>query len=115
MIDYEKYDVIKDADEEKSHLCNSLNAEIGLIHHIIWNTKNKNIPIRIINSKDLERWADYMERSQNVITYFQLEKQETVKPEPIMGTSICDCGKCKHAVTLGMNYCPVCGCQIDWN
>ena len=76
MIDYEKYDVTKDADEEKSHLCNNLNAEVGVIHHIIWDTKNKDIPVRIINSKDLERWADYMERSQNVITYLRRKKKE---------------------------------------
>lgn len=44
-----------------------------------------------------------------------LKEQEAVKPEPIMGTSISDCGKCRHAVAPGMDYCPVCGCRIDWN
>lgn len=44
-----------------------------------------------------------------------LKEQEAVRPEPIMGTSVCDCGKCKHAVAPGMNYCPSCGCQINWN
>ena len=44
-----------------------------------------------------------------------LKEQKAVKPEPIMGTSISDCGKCRHAVAPGMNYCPVCGCRIDWN
>lgn len=44
-----------------------------------------------------------------------LKEREAVKPEPIMGTSISDCGKCRHAVAPGMNYCPVCGCRIDWN
>ena len=44
-----------------------------------------------------------------------LKEQKATRPELIMGTSICDCGKCKHAVAPGMNYCPVCGCRIDWN
>lgn len=44
-----------------------------------------------------------------------LKEQDAIRPEPIMGTSVCDCGKCKHAVAPGMNYCPTCGCQIDWN
>lgn len=43
-----------------------------------------------------------------------LKEREKIKPKVIMGTPICACGKCDHSVAEGMNFCPVCGCVIDW-
>lgn len=43
-----------------------------------------------------------------------LKENEIIKPKAVMGTSIYSCGKCDHSVAKGMNFCPVCGCLIDW-
>ena len=73
MIDWKKYDPARDADEHKSHLCNSLNAEQGMIRNL-----SRHGSYVIIERKDLERWADYMERAQATITYlrYKLENGE---------------------------------------
>ena len=42
-------------------------------------------------------------------------KEKKTKALPIMGTTICECYNCKHLLAEGMNYCPVCGYEIDWS
>ena len=71
MIDWEKYDPARNACEEESHLCNSLNAEFGYIMHLI-NDQNFTGVNYVPNEKThLERLADYGFRAQATITYLQ--------------------------------------------
>jgi hypothetical protein len=71
MIDWEKYDPARDADEEESHLCNSLNAEFGFIRHLIADPNLTGVKYVPIAKTDLEHLADYGFRAQAVITYLQ--------------------------------------------
>ncbi len=78
MIDYDKYDVKRDADESQSHLCNSLNAETGYLHHLIAMCGDSSTYLPIV-PKHLKLMADYMERAQYVITYLQEENEKLMK------------------------------------
>lgn len=46
--------------------------------------------------------------------YYMLDKQNSIKPKKIKGAIICNCGRCKHIISPGTNYCPACGFAIDW-
>lgn len=72
MIDYTTYDPANDADENKGHLCNSLNTIVGILRRI------RGIPgtgteFAIVRVDFLERTADYLERAQATINYLREE------------------------------------------
>lgn len=76
MIDWKTYDPAKDACEEESHLCNSLNAEMGMLRYTIRALDLQNAKSVPIAKDELERLADYLERSQAVITYLEKKVKE---------------------------------------
>lgn len=70
MIDYTTYDPANDADENKGHLCNSLNTIVGILRGF------SSIPetdCTIVKLDVLERTADYLERAQATINYLREE------------------------------------------
>lgn len=74
MIDFTTYDPANDADENKGHLCNSLNAIVGILRGF------SSIPeteCTIIRMDILEQMADYLERAQATINYLREERRTT--------------------------------------
>lgn len=82
MIDWTTYNPERDACEEESHFCNSLNAEFGFLRHMINDPYLKDVDYVPIKKSDLARLADYGERAQAVITYLceKMEKNEAIFP-----------------------------------
>ncbi|MDT3386697.1 MAG: hypothetical protein LIR46_02885 [Bacteroidota bacterium] len=80
MIDWDKYDPAKDADEHENHFCNSLNATWGTLVHYVWGNKEEYV---IIQKKIIETTCNYLERAQATINYLRHElekaKNETSK------------------------------------
>jgi hypothetical protein len=74
MIDYTTYDPENDADENKGHLCNSLNATLGALRRI---RSISDAEFAIVRVDFLERTADYLERAQATINY--LREELTIK------------------------------------
>ena len=79
MIDWEKYDPARDANEEESHLCNSLNSVFTMARHIAYDPAFKDIEYVPVNKKFLANAADYMERAQATIGYLQRKVEEYEK------------------------------------
>lgn len=87
MIDWEKYDPARDACEEESHFCNSLNAEFGFIRHLINDPNLTGVNYVPMAKTDLERLADYGFRAQATITYLQ-EKVKNYFQDGVSGGMI---------------------------
>lgn len=68
MIDYEKYDPARDADESNGHLCNSLNAMKGM-----YRKRSRRV------GDEFDRLSDYIERAEATIWYLRklVEKGDT--------------------------------------
>ena len=64
------YDVVRDANDQESHLCNSLNAMQGLLMHPLY----KNDQIAVFDANLIRDVVRYLERSQAVINYLQQNK-----------------------------------------
>ena len=77
MIDWDKYDPAKDADEHENHLCNSLNATYGMLEQSIRCNKSE---YTIVQTKVIKNTCDYLERAQATITYLRkkLEEKENI-------------------------------------
>lgn len=73
------YDPAKDADEEESHFCNSLNAEFGFIRHMVNDPVFRGVDYIPAEKAQLARLADYGERAQAVIMYLQKRLEEELK------------------------------------
>ena len=62
---------IRDADESKSHLCNSLNAEEGMLFRCAMECGKDGL--YTLHKKQLETLGYYLERTQGVIWYLRKE------------------------------------------
>ena len=71
FLDIKTYDPAKDACEEKSHFCNSLNASFGLLRHMINDPNFEDINYIPISKNYLIQLSNYGERAQAVIAYLQ--------------------------------------------
>ena len=69
-------DPAKDADEEESHFCNSLNAEFRFIRHMVNDPAFRSMDYIPAEKAQLTRLADYGERAQAVIMYLQKKLEE---------------------------------------
>ena len=79
--DIEVYDPAEDACEEKSHLCNSLNASFGFLRHMINDPNFKDIDYIPMSKKYLMQLNIYGERAQAVITYLQDKNEKRRCPK----------------------------------
>lgn len=76
LDDFNTYDPARDANEEESHFCNSLNAEFGFIRHMINDPVFRGMDYIPAEKEQLARLADYCERAQAVIMYLQKKLEE---------------------------------------
>jgi hypothetical protein len=76
MIDWDKYDPARDANEEETHLCNSLNGCFGFLKHLVADPAFKDVSHIPVDKKYLNILVDYGERAQAVISYLRQQLEE---------------------------------------
>lgn len=77
-----EYTPEKDANENESHFCNSLNAMYGTFLHLAYQFKNSQYCV--VEKNIVKRASEYFERAQECITYLRKKVSESESRKDVL-------------------------------